>query len=139
MLSNGLSLFAAAGLSLFVQPGPALPPGEPLLPESALPAYEREIDHAGLIRGWNKVSLARGREIYERTCQNCHADLTIPGSLPASLRFGQGVFQHGNDPYTIYQTVTRGWRLMVPQVDLVPREKYDVIYYLRESQPHPTP
>jgi mono/diheme cytochrome c family protein len=45
-----------------------------LLPESALPAYEKEIDHAGLIRGWNKAALARGRETYQQTCQNCHGD-----------------------------------------------------------------
>ncbi len=103
-----------------------------MLPESALPAYEQEIDHAGLIRGWDVKSLARGRAIYQQICQNCHGDLNVPGTLPTSLRFGQGVFQHGNDPYTIYQTLTRGWRLMLPQVDLVPQEKYDVIHYLRE-------
>ena len=130
-LSVGICL--AARTALVAQPDPALPPGEPLLPESALPAYEKEIDHAGLIRGWNKASLARGRETYQQVCQNCHGDLNVPGSMPNSLRFGQGVFQHGKDPYTMYQTLTRGWRMMPPQVQLVPREKYDVIYYIREN------
>ncbi|MSU72545.1 MAG: hypothetical protein EXS43_09415 [Opitutus sp.] len=135
----GLGFFVARPLCLFAQPGPALPPDGPLLPESALPAYEKEIDHAGLISGWNQgPSLDRGREIYQQICQNCHGDLNVPGSLPASLRFGKGVFQHGNDPYSIYQTLTRGWRQMVPQVQLVPQEKYDVINYLRENflRPH---
>ncbi len=128
-----LPLLAFVVWTLPAQPGPALPPGEPLLPESALPAYEKEIDHAGLIRGWNKAALARGREVYQQICQNCHGDLNVPGSMPNSLRFGQGVFQHGNDPLTMYQTLTRGWRMMAPQVQLVPREKYDVIYYIREN------
>ncbi|MEN9633807.1 MAG: hypothetical protein RL077_2211 [Verrucomicrobiota bacterium] len=126
-------VFAAVGLSLFAQPDPALPPGEPFLPESALPADEKEIDHAGFIRGWNKASLARGRETYQQACQNCHGDLNVPGSMPNSLRFGQGGFQHGKDPNMMYRTLTRGWRMMAPQVQLVPREKYDVIYYIREN------
>ena len=121
---RGPALWLAACTALVAQVDPALPPGEPLLPESALPAYEREIDHAGLIRGWDKAALARGCEVYQQVCHNCHGDLNVPGSMPNSLRFGQGTFQHGSDPYTIYQTLTRGWRMMPPQVQLVPREKY---------------
>jgi cytochrome c5 len=127
-----------------------LPPGAPLLPESALPDYEKEIDHAGLIRGWNKASLTRGEKIYQAVCHVCHGDLNLPGSIPDALRFAEGKFSHGADPHTLYQTLTRGWRLMAPQVQLVPREKYDVIHYLREtflcaekirrnSSPSPTP
>ena len=130
---RGSALWLAACTALVAQVDPALPPGEPLLPESALPAYEREIDHAGLIRGWDREALSRGREVYHQVCHNCHGDLNVPGSMPNSLRFGQGTFQHGSDPHTIYQTLTRGWRMMPPQVQLVPREKYDVIHYIREN------
>lgn len=123
-------LLAAAG-GVFAQPLP--PPGEPLLPLSALPAYEQDIDHAGLIRGWNKASLARGQAIYQAVCHNCHGDLNLPGSLPNALRFASGKFQHGSDPHSLYRTITQGWRLMPPQVHLVPQEKYDVIHYIRET------
>ncbi|NOX99498.1 MAG: hypothetical protein GXP30_07190 [Verrucomicrobia bacterium] len=109
----------------------SLPPGAPLLPLSALPAYEKEIDHAGLIRAWDEKSLERGKRIYGSICQNCHGDLNLPGSIAQALRFGEGKFQHGKDPYTMYQTLTRGWRLMIPQVQLVPEQKYDVIHYIR--------
>jgi sugar lactone lactonase YvrE/cytochrome c5 len=108
------------------------PPGEPLLPESALPDYERDLDHAALIGGWNKAALARGEKIYQQVCHACHGDLNLAGSLPAALRFAEGKFAHGADPLTMYRTLTRGWRQMPPQVQLVPREKYDVIHYLRE-------
>ncbi len=120
------------------QPDPALPPGEPLLPESALPDYEKDLDHAAFLRGANAAALARGGEIYRQACQSCHGDLQAAGSLPAALRFGTGKFQHGSDPHTLYRTLTRGWRLMVPQTDLVPQEKYDVIHYIRETflRPH---
>ncbi len=132
----------AIGLALVLAGWPAraqetqdtsLPPAEMLLAESALPSYEREIDHARLVRDWNDGSFNRGREIYQQVCHSCHGDLTLPGSIPLSLRFGEGRFAHGGDPYAMYQTISRGWRLMAPQVQLVPREKYDVIHYIREA------
>ncbi|MDP3073911.1 MAG: c-type cytochrome [Opitutaceae bacterium] len=110
-----------------------LPPGAPLLPESALPEYEKTIDHARLIRGWDKASLARGEKIYQFHCHSCHGDLNLAGSIPNALRFAEGRFSHGADPLTLYRTLTQGWRLMAPQTQLVPREKYDVIHYVRET------
>ena len=113
-------LFVFLGIPLVAQdPVPALPPGTMLLPESALPKYEAAIDHAGLIRKNQKGVIKQGQEIYQQVCHNCHGDINLPGSIPNSLRFAEGEFQHGNDPYTMYQTISRGWRLMVPQVQLV--------------------
>ncbi len=109
-----------------------LPPGVMLLPESALPEYEADIDHAGLISNSSKDVLKQGQEIYQQICHNCHGDINLPGSIPNSMRFAEGEFQHGSDPYTMYQSITRGWRLMVPQVQLVPQEKYAVIHYIRD-------
>lgn len=103
-----------------------------LLPESALPAYERELDHAGLIRSWDKASLARGEKVYQAVCHGCHGDANLRGSLPDALTFAHGAFKRRGDPLGMYETITRGWRLMPPQVQLVPREKYDVIHYIRE-------
>ncbi len=111
----------------------SLTPGALLLSESALPEYERSLDHAALIRGWNKASFERGEKIYQLNCHSCHGDLNLAGSMPNALRFSEGRFQHGSDPLKLYQTITRGWRLMPPQAQLVPREKYDVIHYIRES------
>lgn len=103
-----------------------------LLPEAELPAHEAEIDHATLIQRSGRDVFRQGQEIYQSICHNCHGDLALPGSIPNSLRFGEGVFQRGNDPYAMYETITRGWRQMVPQVQLAPREKYAVIHYIRE-------
>ncbi|MDO8545122.1 MAG: c-type cytochrome [Opitutaceae bacterium] len=125
------ALFALAGIAS-AQPSP-LPPAQLLLPEPALPAYEHELDHAGLIRSWGKASLERGERIFEMVCHSCHGDANLRGSLPEALAFTSGKFQHGADPHRMYQTVTRGWRMMPPQVQLVPQEKYDVIHYIRET------
>ena len=64
---------------------------------------------------------------------SCHGDVDFPGSLPNALRFAEGRFQHGADPYTMYQTLTRGWGTMPPQTHLVPQEKYDVIHYITKE------
>ncbi len=104
-----------------------------LLPENGLPEYEQDIDHAKLIKRINKKTIQQGRKIYDNVCMNCHGNLKEVGSIPTSLRFGQGQFQHGSDPHTMYQTITRGWRAMPPQPQLTPREKYAVIHYIRDQ------
>ena len=98
-----------------------------------LPEYEAHLDHAGLIRSWNKGTMKRGEAIYKRVCANCHGTHETAGSLPNSLRFAEGKFKNGSDPYAIYQTLTHGYGLMVPQVWMVPSQKYDVIHYIREA------
>ena len=99
----------------------------------ALPEYERDLDHAGLIAGLGPESYRRGEAIYLRVCANCHGTKDKPGSLPTSLRFASGVFKNGGDPYRIYQTLTLGFGQMAPQAWMVPRQKYDVIHYIREA------
>ncbi len=98
-----------------------------------LPDYETHVDHAGLIRALDDKSFERGREIYERLCINCHGTLEQPGSLPTALRFGEGKFKSGSDPFTMYRTLTYGFGFMVPQMWMVPRQKYDVIHYIRQA------
>ncbi len=98
-----------------------------------LPAYKKDIDHAGLIASLDKKSYQRGEAIYGRLCVNCHGTKDQPGSLPTSLRFATGKFRNGSDPQRMYQTLTNGFGLMTPQTGMVPRQKYDVIHYIREA------
>ncbi|MCA9248015.1 MAG: c-type cytochrome [Planctomycetales bacterium] len=110
-----------------LKPDPALYAAPPL------PEYEAQIDHAGMITALDKKAFERGEAIYERVCSNCHGTHEREGSLPTSLKFASGKFKNGNDPYTMYQTITRGFGLMIPQVWMVPEQKYDVIHYIREA------
>jgi putative heme-binding domain-containing protein len=105
----------------------------PSLLATTLPEYESRIDHAGLMRSLDGESLRRGEKIYARVCANCHGTLDAPGSLPTSLRFAAGRFRNGSDPFAMYQTLTRGFGLMAAQHWMVPRQKYDVIHYIRET------
>lgn len=99
----------------------------------ALPEYEKDVDHAGLIRVLDQKSFQRGELIYNRVCANCHGTKDQPGSLPTSPRFATHIFKNGSDPYSLYRTMTHGYNLMAPQTWMVPRQKYDVVHYLREA------
>ena len=105
----------------------------PALYQLKLPEYEKHIDHKGLLAGLDQGAFKRGQAIYNRLCINCHGNHDRPGSLPTSLRFATGKFRNGSDPYTMYQTLTRGFGMMVAQAWMVPSQKYDVIHYLREA------
>lgn len=104
----------------------------------ALPEYEKDIDHAGLVRGLDDRAFRRGEAIYARVCANCHGTKDQPGSLPTSPRFASHTFRNGGDPHGLYRTLTHGYGQMAPQTWMVPRQKYDVIHYLREAylRPH---
>ncbi len=110
----------------------------PAVTALVIPEYEKDIDHAGLIRALDDKAFKRGEAIYTRVCANCHGTKDQPGSLPTSPRFAAHTFKNGSDPYSLYQTLTHGYGLMAPQTWMVPRQKYDVIHYLRETylKPH---
>lgn len=111
----------------------ALRPAASLLAAPAIPGYETHLDHAGMIAGLGPESFKRGEAIYNRVCVNCHGTKEKPGTLPTSLRFSTGKFKNGNDPYSMYKTLTRGFGQMPPQSWMVPTQKYDVIHYVREA------
>jgi putative heme-binding domain-containing protein len=117
--------------------GPArakeLRPNAVALNPAPLPEYENDLDHAGLITALDQESYRRGEAIYERVCANCHGTREGVGSLPTSPRFATGTLRNGGDPYRMYQTLTRGFGQMPAQTWMVPRQKYDVIHYIREA------
>ena len=110
-----------------------LEPDPSLYAERPLPAYENDIDHAGMIRAWNEDAFKRGKKLYGLSCSNCHGTRGEPGSLPTSLKFWSGEFKNGNDPYVMYRTLTHGFGMMTAQTWMVPSQKYDVIHYVREA------
>jgi putative heme-binding domain-containing protein len=103
-----------------------------------VPAYEHDLDHAGLLKSLDAQSFKRGAAIYDRVCANCHGTKDKLGSMPTSLRFAEGAFKNGSDPLSMYRTLTHGYGLMTPQTWMVPQQKYDVIHYIRETylKPH---
>jgi glucose/arabinose dehydrogenase len=95
-------------------------------------ALERS-DHGQLVAQWNEESLAEGKTIYHQLCVVCHGDTENPGSLPTATRFGDGVFNNGADPYSMYLTLTHGYNQMVAQPQYTTAQKYAVIQFIREE------
>lgn len=109
-----------------------------LLPFEALPTYEQQLDHTYFLssledKDYKAKAFKNGQKIYGTTCFNCHGNAEQPGSLPNAFRFWADTFKNGNTPYEMYQTLTQGYGLMAPQVQLTPQQKYNVIHYLREN------
>lgn len=104
-----------------------------LLDESVLPAYEQNLDHAALMADWSEEFYHKGMVTYRNACYDCHGNIEQPGSIPNSRQFWREAFKNGSDPHAMYQTLTRGFGLMPPQVRLTPREKYEVIHFIREE------
>jgi len=102
-----------------------LSPAESLFALPPLPDYESNINHRKFISTLDDRAFERGREIYRLRCESCHGTVAHPGSLPTSLRFADGKFKNGNDPHSMYQTLTHGFGMMNPQRWMVPRQKYD--------------
>ena len=100
-------------------------------------ALERS-DHAEIVGNWNEATLAEGGKIYETLCVVCHGTKEAPGSLPTALRFAEGPFKNGADPYSMYLTLTHGFGQMVAQPQYTTAQKYAVIHYIREAflKPH---
>ena len=90
-------------------------------------------DHNDLVNNWNADSLKRGREIYNQLCITCHGTEKQEGSIPIALKFHKGKFKNGHDPFRMYQTLTKGYGMMMPMPQFSTRQKYDVIHYIREE------
>jgi len=104
--------------------------------ETMLPAYEKDIDHKGIlntIQRNQEEAYMDGKKIYTRNCINCHGTPLKEGSLPTAFKYWKDAFKVGKDPYSIYQTLTRGYGAMPAQINLTPVDKYNVIHYIREE------
>jgi hypothetical protein len=114
-------------------------PGKPVIEGGSgwVQALERS-DHTEIVAGWNRRTLAEGKKIYQTSCVICHGTKDQPGSLPTALRFSEGTFKNGSDPYSMYLTLTRGYGQMVAQPQYTTAQKYAVIQYIRETflRPH---
>jgi mono/diheme cytochrome c family protein len=100
-------------------------------------ALERS-DHAEIVSKWDVYTLKEGETIYKQLCVVCHGTKEQPGSLPTALRFAEGQFKNGSDPFSMYLTMTKGFGQMVPQPQYTTAQKYAVIHYIRETflRPH---
>ncbi len=91
------------------------------------------VDHAGILKQLGPGNFAKGQAIYNNLCINCHGSDGKTPALPIARAFGTGDLKFGADPYSMFQTLTKGNGLMGPQTWMTPQERYNVIHYIREK------
>ena len=91
------------------------------------------VDHAGILKKLSPKNFAQGQAIYNNLCINCHGSDGKTSALPIARAFGKGELKFGSDPYSMFQTLTKGNGLMGPQTWMTPQERYDIIHYIREK------
>jgi glucose/arabinose dehydrogenase/mono/diheme cytochrome c family protein len=94
---------------------------------------EENVDHAGIISAWNQQSVERGRKLYQIACAPCHGTDGVHTINPQSRPFAVDKFKNGSDPYSLYKTITTGFKNMPSQSWMTPEQRYDVIDFIRET------
>jgi len=92
----------------------------------------KNLDHAGILRALGANDLAAGRTIYLGHCKNCHGINGTSPSMPMARAFSLQKLKFGADPYQMFLTLSRGNGLMAPMSHLSPKERYQVVHYVRE-------
>ena len=91
------------------------------------------LDHAGIIKSLRSRDFDAGKSIYHGYCFNCHGNDGNTPSLPTARAFGTQKMKFGADPYRMFMTLSRGNGLMAPMTHLTPKERYQVVHYVREQ------
>jgi mono/diheme cytochrome c family protein len=98
-------------------------------------------DHKKLIETMNEDVLARGEKLFNAYCASCHGAEGNGSTLsPTARKFALEPFQndvHGakSHPWTMYETITNGFKQMTAQKLIIPKadDRYAVIHYIRET------
>ncbi len=78
--------------------------------------------------------LEAGRKLYIQNCTACHSKDGVSQPInPLARSFTKNKMENGGDPFSIFKTLTYGFRNMMPSVQLNPSDRYKVIHFLREK------
>ena len=103
-------------------------------PEQLIPKDDSVgLDHAGIIPKLRSRDFKDGERIYHGYCYNCHGSDGNTPSLPTARAFGTQKLKFGADPYAMFMTLTKGNGLMAAMSHLTPKERYQVVHYIREA------
>ncbi|GAA4452537.1 c-type cytochrome [Novipirellula rosea] len=92
-----------------------------------------DLDHAGIIKGLGRRDFTAGEAIYHGYCFDCHGSDGNTPSLSTARAFGTQKLKFGADPYQMFMTLTKGNGLMASMSHLTPKERYQVVHYIREA------
>ncbi|MEE2639694.1 MAG: DUF6797 domain-containing protein [Planctomycetota bacterium] len=92
------------------------------------------IDHVATIRSLKEGDRKAGRQLFVTHCASCHG---IRGELainPLARIFTRDEFKFGNDPYSLWKTISYGNGLMFRWDSvLTGKQRYQLVHFLREE------
>lgn len=92
-----------------------------------------DLDHAGILKKLGRRDFDAGEAIYHGYCNSCHGSDGNTPSLATARAFGKQKLKFGSDPYAMFMTLSRGNGMMAPMTQLTPKERYQVVHYIREA------
>ncbi|QDT04111.1 Cytochrome c [Rubripirellula lacrimiformis] len=92
-----------------------------------------DLDHAGILQGLRSNDFDAGKLLFHGDCSNCHGNDGNTPSLATARAFGTQKLKFGSDPYRMFMTLTKGNGLMAPMSYLSPKQRYQVVHYIREA------
>lgn len=90
------------------------------------------LNHREILREMGPRDFNKGQAIYQGLCASCHGPDGNTPSLPTARAFGTEKLKFGADPYRMFMTLSRGNGLMAATTHLSPRERYQVVHFIRE-------
>jgi len=91
------------------------------------------IAHAKILSSFKEnKDMKAGQAIFEGLCSSCHGVDGNTPSLSTARAFGTQKLKFGSDPYSMFMTLSRGNGLMAATTYLSPKERYQVVHYIRE-------
>jgi len=96
------------------------------------------LDHAGILQRLEARDLKAGKRIYLSHCKNCHGEDGNKPTFALARAFGTQPLKNGSDPYSMFMTLTKGSGLMASVQYLSPKERYQVVHYIREALMKPS-
>ncbi|TWU17579.1 Cytochrome c [Novipirellula galeiformis] len=92
-----------------------------------------DLNHAGIIGRFGSRDFEAGKAIYHGYCFDCHGSDGNTPALSTARAFGTEKLKFGANPYEMFMTLTKGNGLMAPMSHLTPKERYQVVHYIREA------
>lgn len=91
------------------------------------------LNHAGILSSLGPEDFAAGKKIYMGFCKNCHGVDGNHPNLPTARAFSRDKLKFGADPYRMFMTLTKGNGLMAAMSHLSPKERYQVVHFIRQQ------